>query len=159
MSFRKVVVEMISGKISPNMYTRPGFIDIPEGDHRAKICRVKSGKWESECRWYELTFQVSGYHGRFWHRMYYNPKTKYRGGDDKKLFLFFLSFGIEDRDPDNYKNWVGASGAIRIKHTSFEDGFEAQYVQFLCGAQRDKLPSWEEAPDGLPLCFSHNDIF
>ena len=43
----------------PNMYTRIGFIDIPEGDHRAKVCRVEAQKASKGRVCYEITLQVS----------------------------------------------------------------------------------------------------
>ena len=57
-----------------------------------------------------------------------------------------------------YKEWVGAEGLIRVKHRWCADGFEAQCM-IPWRPQGAELPSWKDAPDGLPLCFSHNDIF
>lgn len=142
----------------PNMYTRIGFIDIPEGDHRAKVCRVEAQKASKGRVCYEITLQVSGYHGKLWYRLWYEPDIQWSRKSDMDRYMFFYSFGIKDGDMFRYKEWVGAEGLIRVKHRWCADGFEAQCM-IPWRPQGAELPSWKDAPDGLPLCFSHNDIF
>ena len=131
---------MACWKNKPNIYTQTGFIDIPEGDHRVKIDRVTVEKTRSGSRCFEIALSVSGYHGKLWHHLWYNPD---RVVEFERTFRpFFYSFGIQDYDLSNYTKWKGATGAVRVGYEWYGYDVEAKCIQFLYGIQRDKLPPW-----------------
>ena len=83
-------------KNRPNTYKHSGFIDIPEGDHRVRICRVEVERFSRKRKCFEITLEVSGYHGKLWHHLWYNPD---RVVEFERTFRpFFYSFGIQDYD-------------------------------------------------------------
>ena len=138
-------------KINPNAYKEHNFIEIPEGDHRVQISKVTSKKYSNGKRCFEITYKVSGYHGKLWHYLWYIPEDFTRC--EKRFFSFFNSFQIEDHDMDNYKNWVGKTGAVRVTHEDNSADLHQDYeylgkvIFCLYGKQRDVLPPWHEAPE------------
>ena len=142
---------MASWKNHPNLYTQSGLIDIPEGDHRVKIDRVTVEKTRSGSRCFEIALRVSGYHGKLWHHLWYNPD---RIVEFERTFRpFFCSFGIQDYDLSNYSKWKGTVGAVRVGYEWYGYNVEAKYIQFLYGEQKDKLPPWCDAPYDLNAGF------
>ena len=130
-------------KNQPNMCKYQGFIDIPEGAHRVRICKVEVERFSKKRKCFEVTLEVSGYHGKLWHHMWYDPQKIVECG--KSFYPFFYSFGIENHDLSHYKKWVGASGAVQVKYDYQGDKFEAKYIRCLYGKQKDKLLPWKEA--------------
>ena len=130
-------------KNQPNTYKYQGFIDIPEGDHRVRICKVEVERFSKKRKCFEVTLEVSGYHGKLWYHIWYDPQKIVEC--ERSFYPFFYSFGIEDHDPDHYKKWVGASGAVQVKYDYRGDEFEAKYIRCLHGKQKDKLLPWKEA--------------
>ena len=63
---------------NPNTYTQNNFIEIPEGNHRVKICNVKVERFRFEKKCFEITLKVSGHHGKLWYYIWYNPKKCHR---------------------------------------------------------------------------------
>ena len=146
---------MACWKNKPNCYTQTGFIDIPEGDHRVRIDRVTVEKTRNGSKCFEISLSVSGYHGKLWHHIWYNPERL--AECERNFYPFFYSFGIKDYDLSNYTKWKGATGAVRVgyeSHTWYK--VEAKYIQFLYGARRDKLPPWEDAPLEMNTNFVEN---
>lgn len=138
-------------KNQPNTYKHSGFIDIPEGDHRVRICRVDVERFSNKKKCFELTLEVSGYHGKLWYHLWYDPERITECG--KVLYPFFDSFGIDDYDVSHYKKWVGANGAISVRHDRRGCEFEAKYLWCIYGKQKDKLPPWRDAPYDLDMDF------
>ena len=136
----------------PNTYKHPGFINIPEGSHRVRICKVEVERHSNKRKCFEITLEVSGFHGKLWYHLWYDPEKIDQCR--KKFYQFFYSFEIEDHDISNYKKWIGAYGAVSVCYEYREHEFEAKYLTFLCGKQKKELPSWKEAtPDILPKLF------
>ena len=135
---------MACWKNKPNIYTQTGFIDIPEGDHRVKIDRVTMEKTRSGRRCFEIALSVSGFHGKLWHHLWYDPNQI---AEFERTFRpFFCSFGIQDYDLSNYAKWKGGTGAVRVGYGWYGYDVEAKYIQFLYGEQKDRLPPWHDAP-------------
>ena len=132
-------------KNHPNTYRYNGFIDIPEGDHRVRICRVDVERFSNKKKCFEITFEVSGYRGKLWYHLWYDPEksVEFR----RRFYPFFYSFGINDYDVTNYKKWVGANGAIKVQYEEREHEFEAKYLQCIYGRSKDNLPPWRDAPE------------
>lgn len=137
----------------PNVYKEHDFIEIPEGEHRVKICNVSVEKFKNEKKCYEITFKVSGHHGKLWYYLWYNPE--YMESSSKRFFSFFNSFHIENHDLSQYKSWIGKSGAVKVVHNQLSDGYEAVVSYCLNDVKKDKLPPWSEAADKL---FPTDDI-
>lgn len=135
----------------PNVYAHGGFIDIPEGEHRVRISKVDVERFSKGRKCFEITLEVSGHHGKLWHHIWYDPKKTEECG--KTFYPFFYSFGLNDHDLSHYKSWIGASGAVRVKYERRGYDFEAKYIRFIYGKQRDKLPEWKEAPRDMDLSF------
>jgi hypothetical protein len=114
-------------KNQPNLYQHNGFIDIPEGNHRVRICKVEVERFNKGKKCYEITLEVSGYHGKLWHHIWYDPEKVEECG--KAFYPFFYSFEIEDHDLAHYKKWVGASGAVSVRYDYLDYGFEAKYIR------------------------------
>ena len=138
-------------KNRPNTYKHSGFIDIPEGDHRVRICRVEVERFSRKRKCFEITLEVSGYHGKLWHHLWYDPEQIVECG--KYLYPFFDSFDIADHDISHYKKWVGATGAINVGYDRRGCELEAKYIYCLYGNRKDILPPWREASPNVELDF------
>lgn len=130
---------------NPNEYTTLGIISIPPGDHRVKIINITekiyglSGK-----EGFEITLRVSGCRGLLWYYLIMDPENEEKFY--KKLHTFFCSFNITDYNTNNYKNWVGKYGAVRVRHfVDGENGLIKAYVYCcLCGIRQDILPPFHD---------------
>ena len=137
-------------KSKPNRYNEYGFIEIPVGDHRVQICNVKKESFKNEKKCFEITLKVSGYHGKLWYYLWYNPEKRQKTNWD--FSLFFESFQINDYNIENYKDWIGKTGAVRvvsddeITDDSFEYKCAVRVAHSLGNAHIEKLPPWKEAP-------------
>ena len=136
-------------KNQPNTYKHRGFIDIPEGNHRVRICRVEVERFSKGRRCFEITLEVSGYHGKLWHHIWYDPERAVECG--KSFYPFFYSFKIDDHDLSHYKKWVGANGAVSVSYECRGGEFEAKYIRCVYGKQKDKLPPWRDAAWDAPV--------
>ena len=144
---------MVNWNVKPNTYKEHDFLEIPEGAHRVQITRVFREKFRSGKVCYEITLKVSGYHGKLWSQLWDDPNGRIsKNAQDIKQFID--SFQIESQNLDDYKNWVGKSGAVYVNHydRSIKDEFEYKYCAkvacYLTGNQRDSLPAWEEGYKG-----------
>ena len=136
-------------KGKPNRHNVYGFIEIPAGEHRVKISKVVPEKFRTGTVCYEITLNVSGYHGKLWYYLWDNPEYPERKARDFSAFA--NSFEISDQELEKPKNWVGKSGAVRVEHKSkIEDDvcacqYETRVVSCLCGESKDRLPAWTDA--------------
>ena len=134
----------------PNTYKHPGFINIPEGDHRVRIYKVEVERFQKQRKCFKITLDVSGYHGKLWYYLWYDPEKKDQCA--KEFGRFFCSFGIQDWDIANYKQWVGAYGAVSVKYEFREHEFAAKRVVCLSGKSKNVLPPWKDAASDT--CFN-----
>lgn len=138
--------------LNPNGYREHNFLEIPEGNHRVQIYNITKKKVRNEMIRFEITYRVSGYHGKLWHVLWYVPDNMYQ--TEKQFSSFFDSFQIPDCDQNIncYRKWVGRRGAVRVVHDGEFNGeiykysYAAKVTLFLSGALRDSLPTWREAP-------------
>ena len=137
----------------PNTYKHPGFINIPEGDHRVRICKVEVERFSNKRKCFKITLEVSRYHGKLWYYLWYDPEKIEQC--QKKFGLFFCSFGIKDWNISNYKNWVGAYGAVSVKYELREREFEVNRIECLSGKSKNTLSPWQDAaPDASVKLFN-----
>lgn len=132
-------------KNHPNTYKHRGFIDIPEGNHRVRICRVEVERFSRKRKCFEVTFEVSGYPGKLWHHLWYDPEKIVEC--EKSFYPFFRSFEIADSDLAKYKKWVGAGGAINIVYDHRMGEVEARSIRCIYGKHKDNLPPWRDVPN------------
>jgi hypothetical protein len=133
----------------PNTYRHSGFIDIPEGEHRVRICRVEVERFSGNRKCFEITLEVSGYHGKLWYHLWYDPEKITEC--EKRFYPFFYSFDLEDHDLSHYKKWVGLSGAVSVSYDYHDYGCEAKYIYCIYGTKKDRLPPWKDAPYDVEL--------
>ena len=81
-----------------------------------------------------------------------------------------IRYAHKDHDLDNYKNWIGKSGAVRVvtddevTDSSSDYRYALRVSHCLNGTQRDKLPTWKEAPKEIysshkkTVCESPDDL-
>ncbi len=132
----------------PNIYTMSNFIEIPEGNHRVKICNVKVEHFRDDKHCFEITFKVSGYHGKLWYYLWSNPE--FGESSTRKIISFFESFGIKGDEQKDYKSWVGKVGAVNVVHEfgptdRLEKGqYEIWVHRCLNQFEQTRLPAWKE---------------
>lgn len=138
---------MPTWNFDPSQYQEKSFGIIPQGDYRVRITEVversKDNKnlFSSGNEGYEMTLEVNGYNAKLWYYLVLNPnepqKTNQRIGD------FFDSFGITSPAMGTGKQWVGAVGAVRVKHDEYEGRKNAKVAYCLSRKNQEKLPPWK----------------
>ena len=146
----------------PTQYKESDFQIIPVGDYRARIVDVAEKKFSTGNEGYEITLEVNGFNSKLWFYLVLDAsdpaKTNQRIGD------FFNSFGITSPAMGSGKQWIGAVGAIRVKHDEYNGEKRARVAYCLARSRQDKLEAWKNAgavpaptmqhveiPDDLPF--------
>ena len=133
---------MAKWTFDPSQYQEKDFQIIPIGDHRVRIADVVERTYSSGNEGYEITLSVSGYNSKIWFNLVLDKnnvqQTNQRIGD------FFNSFGITNPAMGTGKQWVGAVGAVRVKHREFNGNTRAEVAYCIARAKQDKLPPWKE---------------
>lgn len=144
----------ISWNYDPSQYQEKNFEIIPVGDYRARIADVVVKKFSSGNDGYEITLDINGYNSKMWFYLVLdasNPaQTNQRIGD------FFNSFGITSPAMGTGKQWVGAVGAVRVKHEPYNGENRAKVAYCIARNRQDKLPAWKNtagvsAPQTAPV--------
>ena len=115
---------------------------IPEGDHRVVVSRVTEKTYSSGNEGFEIMLDVSGYPGKLWHRIIIDPTNPEK--TNHHIGKFFESFGITNYDLNDYEDWVGKDGAVRVKHDSYNGSISAKVLFCITRAYQAKLPAWKE---------------
>lgn len=131
----------VSWIYDPSQYQEKNFEIIPQGDYRVRISEVTEKKFKSGNEGYEMTFEVNGYNSKVWFYLVLDAnepqKTNQRIGD------FFDSFGITNPAMGTGKQWVGAVGAVRIKHEDYNGNKSAKVAYCLNRKNQEKLAPWK----------------
>lgn len=131
----------ISWNYDPSQYQEKNFDIIPVGDYRARIAEVEAKTFRSGKEGYEITLDINGHNGKMWFYLVLDPsnvaQTNQRIGD------FFNSFGITNPAMGTGKQWVGAVGAVRVKHETYEGKNRASVAYCIARNRQDKLPAWK----------------
>lgn len=157
---------MANWTFDPSQYSEKNFEIIPVGDYRARISDVVERNFSTGNQGYEITLDINGYNSKMWFYLVLdksNPsQTNQRIGD------FFNSFGITNPAMGTGKQWVGAVGAVRVKHEPYNGENRAKVAYCIAKNRQDKLPAWKntagvavpqtapayetvEIPDNLPF--------
>ena len=115
---------------------------IPEGDHRVMVSKVTVKTYSSGNEGFEITLDVSGHSGKLWHRIIMDPSNPEK--TNHHLGKFFESFGITNYDLNDYEDWIGKDGAVRVKHDSYNGSMSAKVLFCITRAYQAKLPTWSE---------------
>ena len=132
---------MANWTFDPSQYEEKNFAIIPVGDYRARVADVVEKTFSSGNQGYEITLDINGHNSKVW--MYLvldasNPQqTNQRIGD------FFNSFGITNPAMGTGKQWIGAVGAVRIKHEDYQGNTTAKVAYVIARNRQDKLPAWQ----------------
>ena len=106
-----------------------------------RITDVVEKHFRSGNEGYEMTLEVSGYNSKLWYYLVLdksNPtQTNQRIGD------FFNSFGITSPAMGSGKQWVGAAGAVRVKHEDYNGQTSAKVAFCIARKNQDKLAPWK----------------
>lgn len=134
----------ISWNYDPSQYQEKNFEIIPVGDYRARISDVVVKKFNSGNEGYEITLDINGYNSKMWFYLVLDPsnvaQTNQRIGD------FFNSFGIVNPAMGTGKQWIGAVGAVRVKHEPYNGENRAKVAYCIAKNRQDKLPAWQNTP-------------
>ena len=132
---------MANWTFDPSQYQEQNFSIIPVGDYRVRIADVVEKTFSSGNQGYEITLDVNGYNSKVWFYLVLdasNPaQTNQRIGD------FFNSFGITNPAMGTGKQWIGAVGAVRIKHDEYNGNTSAKVAYCINRSRQDKLPAWQ----------------
>lgn len=132
---------MANWNFDPSQYSEKNFEIIPVGDYRARISDVVEKKFSTGNEGYEITLDINGYNSKMWFYLVLdasNPaQTNQRIGD------FFNSFGIVNPAMGSGKQWIGAVGAVRVKHEPYNGENRAKVAYCIARNRQDKLPAWQ----------------
>ena len=132
---------MANWNYDPSQYQEKSFALTPVGDYRARIVDVQEKKYSSGNEGYEITLELNGQPGRMWFYLVLdasNPQqTNQRIGD------FFNSFGITSPAMGTGKQWIGAVGAVRVKHEDYQGQTKAKVAYCIARSRQDKLDAWK----------------
>ena len=142
--------------IHPKTCKTMNFIEVPEGDHRVQISKVRVSRYRNEKKCFEITFRVSRCQSLLWHYLWYNPE--YISDPARAFKTFFDAFQIEDKDLAHYKEWIGKQGAVHVRYVpadkdadwNKEDSWEkfvTKITSFLDRKKLEQLPAWSDAPE------------
>jgi hypothetical protein len=138
----------ISWNYDPSQYSEKNFEIIPVGDYRARISEVEVRTFNSGNQGYEITLDINGYNSKMWFYLVLdasNPaQTNQRIGD------FFNSFGIANPAMGTGKQWIGAVGAVRVKHEPYNGENRAKVAYCIARNRQDKLPAWQNNGSQAP---------
>lgn len=133
----------INWNYDPSQYEEKNFEIIPVGDYRARISDVVVKTFNSGNNGYEITLDINGYNSKMWFYLVLdasNPaQTNQRIGD------FFNSFGITNPAMGTGKQWIGAVGAVRVKHEQYNGENRAKVAYCIARNRQEKLAPWKNA--------------
>lgn len=139
---------MANWTFDPSQYQEKSFQLIPVGDYRARIMDVVEKKFSSGNEGYEITLEINGYNSKLWFYLVLDPsdavKTNQRIGD------FFNSFGITSPAMGTGKQWIGAVGAVRVKHEDYNGNPSAKVAYCINRNRQDNLAPWKNTGAAIP---------
>lgn len=132
-------------------YNARTFAPIPEGNHRVTINNVVEKIFNSGNEGFEITLDVNGFDSKLWYYLVFDPTDSAK--TNQRIGMFFDSFGIQDYDFSHFGNWIGKTGAVRVKHSTYNGTLSASVAFCLSRSQQSRLftpqskPSSKEVTD------------
>jgi hypothetical protein len=124
----------------PSQYSEKNFEIIPVGDYRARISDVVEKTFSSGNQGYEITLDINGYNSKMWFYLVLDPSNV--AATNQRIGDFFNSFGITSPAMGTGKQWIGAVGAVRVKHDLYNGENRPKIAYCISRARQDKLPAW-----------------
>ena len=132
---------MANWTFDANQYEEQDFSIIPAGVHRVRITDVEEKVSSKGNEMYEITLAVNGHNSKLWFYLVLDQndtkKTNQRIGD------FFNSFGITTSAMGSGKQWIGKTGAVRVKHEEYNGNMSAKVAYVINRKNQDKLEPWK----------------
>ena len=125
----------------PSHYSKQDYSIIPAGDHRVRIADVVERTFNSGNAGFEITLMVNGYNSKLWFYLVLdqsNPQMT-----NQRLGEFFDSFAIHNTALGNGRQWIGATGAVRVKHEEYNGKQQAKVAFCIARDRQDKLEPWK----------------
>ena len=122
-------------------YTARNFEVVPEGDHRVRILDVAEKVYSTGNEGFQITLEVAGHNSRLWYNLILDTREPRK--TNQRIGMFFDSFDIKNFDLNNYHQWIGRDGAVRVKHNSYNDRITPTVVFCLSRSQQGRLPKLE----------------
>lgn len=136
---------MANWNFDATQYKEQDFSIIPVGDHRVRIEDVIEKKFNSGNEGYEITLSVNGYNSKLWFYLVLDASNIER--TNQRIGEFFNSFGITNTAMGTGKQWIGAVGAVRVKHEEYNGTIGAKVAYCINKGRQDKLAPWK-TPNG-----------
>lgn len=139
---------MANWNFDATQYKEQDFSIIPVGDHRVRIEDVIEKKFNSGNEGYEITLSVNGYNSKLWFYLVLDASNIER--TNQRIGEFFNSFGITNTAMGTGKQWIGAAGAVRVKHEEYNGTIGAKVAYCINKGRQDKLAPWK-TPNGTTV--------
>ena len=134
---------MANWNFDATQYKEQDFSIIPAGDHRVRIEDVIEKKFNSGNEGYEITLTVNGYNSKLWFYLVLDASNVER--TNQRIGEFFNSFGITNTAMGTGKQWIGAVGAVRVKHEEYNGTMSAKVAYCINKGRQDKLDPWKNS--------------
>ena len=132
---------MADWNFDPSQYKENNFQLIPVGDHRARISDVVEKRYNTGNEGYEITLEISGYASKLWFNLVLDRSNPAQ--TNQRIGEFFNSFGITSTAMGTGKQWIGAAGAVRVKHEDYMGNAQAKVAFCVSRKNQEKLPPWK----------------
>ena len=133
---------MRTWNFDPTQYEARDFALIPEGDYRVTITDVTEKQYSTGNEGLQITFEVAGYTSNLWYHLILDPNDIQK--TNQRIGMFFDSFGITNYNLSCYEDWVGKSGAVRVKHSAYNGKINATVPFCLSRSQQEKFVTKKE---------------
>lgn len=133
---------MANWTFDPSQYQERKFETIPVGDYRARIAEVTERTFKSGNTGYEITLSINGYNSKMWFYLVLDPSNVAQ--TNQRIGEFFDSFGITGTAMGSGKQWIGAVGAVRVKHEAYNGENQAKVAYCIARDKQDKLAPWKQ---------------
>jgi hypothetical protein len=132
---------MANWNFDPSQYNERDFAIIPAGDHRVRISEVVEKTFNSGNNGFEITLDVNGHNSKLWFYLVLDQRNPQQ--TNQRIGEFFNSFGISNTMLGSGKQWVGAVGAVRVKHEEYNGSQQAKVAYCIARSRQDKLAPWQ----------------
>lgn len=139
---------MANWTYDPSQYQEKSFELIPAGDYRARVTDVVEKTFKSGNSGYEITMAINGFNSHLWLYLVLDPSNAAR--TNQSIGDFFNSFGITSPAMGSGKQWIGAAGAVRVKHEDYQGNATAKIAYCINRSRQDHLPAWKNNGTAAP---------